>query len=378
MPVTEQTRRFHAAALVIDAHAHPSLKTHLFKKRLGKSHRNGGAFNPLTLRVDLPALIAGGVDAVVASHHLPERGLLDDCRALSLLSKVSPKRIRRLFKGDPFEQTVAILRSLEAAIDRANRPGRELARVVRSTDELLQAKADGVVAFVHAVEGAHSLAGDPANLAALSDLGVAMLTLAHFYPNEAANPVVGIPDDMQKLGCFKKPKDLALGLGPIGPPVLEEMLRLGMIVDLTHCTRPARQQAYAICGVRRPLVFSHVGVEPLAADPMSPTPDEVRTIAATGGVIGVIFMNYWLGERSAKDGIDAIVATVKAIANAGGIDTVALGTDFDGFTDPPDDLDDPSKMPLLTQALLTAGLSEPEVEKVLGRNMERVLRAGWR
>ncbi|MCU0304938.1 MAG: membrane dipeptidase, partial [Thermoanaerobaculales bacterium] len=65
-------------------------------------------------------------------------------------------------------------------------------------------------------------------------------------------------------------------------------------------------------------------------------------------------------------------------ANAGGIDTVALGTDFDGFTDPPDDLDDPSKMPLLTQALLSAGLSEPEVEKVLGRNMERVLRAGWR
>ena len=124
-----------------------------------------------------------------------------------------------------------------------------------------------------------------------------MLTLAHFYENEVVAPVVGIPEDMQKFGCFKQPKDLDLGLGEIGPAVVEEMLRVGMILDLTHCTPKARLQIYDLCGNQRPLMFSHVGVQPLADDPMSPTEDEIRRIADTGGVVAMIFMNYWLGEH---------------------------------------------------------------------------------
>lgn len=199
-----------------------------------------------------------------------------------------------------------------------------------------------------------------------------------FYENEVVAPVVGIPTDMQKLGCFKQPKDLDLGLGKIGPAVVEEMLRVGMIIDLTHCTPKARQQIYDLCGTRRPLMFSHVGVQPLADDPMSPTEDEIRHIAGTGGVVAVIFMNYWLGEHHQKNGLDAIVATAKHIADIGGIDSVAFGSDFDGFTDPPDDIKDVSQMPSLTAALLDSGLSESDVEKILGKNMERVLRTGWR
>jgi len=160
--------------------------------------------------------------------------------------------------------------------------------------------------------------------------------------------------------------------------VIEEMLRLGMLIDLTHCTPKARRQAYEICGTRRPHMFSHVGVQPLADDPMSPTEDEIRHIASTGGVIAVIFMNSWLGEHQSKDGLDAIVATIGAISDTGGIDSVAIGSDFDGFTDPPDDLKDISQMPRLTNALLRAGFGDAEIEKILGLNMERVLRDGWR
>jgi membrane dipeptidase len=89
-------------------------------------------------------------------------------------------------------------------------------------------------------------------------------------------------------------------------------------------------------------------------------------------------MNYWLGEHDTSNGLDAIVATAKQIADVGCIDTVAFGSDFDGFTDPPDDIKDISQMPRLTDALLEAPFSEPDVEKILGRNMERVLRMGWR
>ena len=378
MEISERARRLHAEALVIDAHVHPSLKTYLFHKKLGKTHRSGRAFDPFTIRVDLPRIIAGGVDALISSIYLPERGLLDDCKVLKFLRRISFGRIRKLFKGDPLEKTLEILDHFERAIAKANSHGRELARVARSNDELLQARADGVIAVVHAVEGAHSLGGRVEGVAALAERGVCMLTLAHFYENEVVAPVVGIPGPMHKLGCFKKPKNLERGLGEIGPVVVEEMLRLGMIIDLTHCTPKARHEIYDLCGTRRPLMFSHVGVQPLADDPMSPTAEEIVRIAGTGGVIGVIFMNYWLGEHEKKKGLDAIVATVRRIVEVGGSDTVAIGSDFDGFTDPPDDIKDISQMPRLTDALLEAGFGEPEVEKILGKNMERVLRLGWR
>jgi membrane dipeptidase len=89
-------------------------------------------------------------------------------------------------------------------------------------------------------------------------------------------------------------------------------------------------------------------------------------------------MNYWLGERHQKNGLDSIVATARHIAEIGGIDSVAFGSDFDGFTDPPDDIKDVSQMPRLTAALLDAGFSEADAGKILGGNMERVLRTGWR
>ena len=108
MTISDAARSLHASALVIDAHVHPSLKTYLFRKKLHKAHRSGGAFNPFTMRVDLPKTIAGGVDALVSSIYLPERGLLDDCKLLKLISKIAPKRMRRLFKGDPFERTIEI------------------------------------------------------------------------------------------------------------------------------------------------------------------------------------------------------------------------------------------------------------------------------
>jgi membrane dipeptidase len=195
--------------------------------------------------------------------------------------------------------------------------------------------------------------------------------------------VDGIPPAQKHLGCFRSPKDLAASLTPMGRDVVDEMLRLGMLVDLTHCTPPARAAVLDRVGTRRPVVMSHVGAGSINPNPMNPTPDEVRRIAETGGVVGVIAMGYWLTGRAegqrGRDagGIGAMVATVRALADQGGIDAVALGTDFDGFTDPPDDLPDPSHLPRLEEALLAGGFTGAEVEKVLGGNAMRVLTDGW-
>jgi len=215
------------------------------------------------------------------------------------------------------------------------------------------------------------------NVRRLFERGVCLLTLGHFYENPYVAPVDAIPPAQKFLGCFRQPKDLTKGLTPAGEQLIEALLELGILVDLTHCTPPARRRAFDIVNRRRPLVFSHVGVSRFKPDPMNPTDEEIRAVADTGGVIGIIFMNHWLAEGEHKNGLDLIVATARHLKDKGGIDVVALGTDFDGFTDPPDDVKDPSELPKVTDALLRAGFTEIEVEKFLGGNALRVLRTGW-
>ena len=377
---------FHDRAYVVDLHAHPSLKTSLFGLRWDRRHRPGSAFNPLSLRCDLPKLVAGGVDVLCSAVYVPERGVLDDCLPLRVGTLLFPP-IRRLIDGDPFRGAMHVLDDFERIV--ADTPPVEGVRaaVARSPSELTAHRDAGHLAIIHTLEGAHHLAGDAGNVSRFAERGVAMLTLAHFYPNGVAPPVDGVPPDHKGLGCFRSPKDLAAGLTPLGHDVIEEMLRLGMLVDLTHCTLPARRQALDRIGTRRPVVMSHVGAGTLHATPMNPGRDEVRRVADTGGVIGVIAMDYWLGGNDGNDGrtggredvrgVALMVKTMRALVDQGGIGVVALGTDFDGFTDPPDDLADPEHLPRLTDALLAGGLTEDDVERILGGNALRVLTEGW-
>jgi membrane dipeptidase len=111
---------------------------------------------------------------------------------------------------------------------------------------------------------------------------------------------------------------------------------------------------------------------------MNPEDDEVKQIADTGGVLGVIFYSEWLFPHSAKraDRLANVVDTVVHFRNVAGAEAVALGSDFDGMTDPPDDLREPADFPRLTDALLQR-LPSAEVEAVLGGNFLRVLEQGW-
>jgi membrane dipeptidase len=88
-------------------------------------------------------------------------------------------------------------------------------------------------------------------------------------------------------------------------------------------------------------------------------------------------MNYWLMPHETKRGLNFIARTINHFVNVGGIDHVAFGSDFDGFTDPPDDLKDASELARLTQRLVAEGYREEEIGKFLGGNALRVLREGW-
>jgi membrane dipeptidase len=375
---TAPATALHHGVHVVDLHAHPSLKTTVFGLRWDRRHRAGSAFNPLSLRCDLPKLVAGGVDVLCSAVYVPERGLLADCLPLRLATLFVPP-FRRLVAGDPFRGAMETLDEFERIVGDAPPVAGVRAAIARSPAELAAHRDAGRLAIVHTLEGGHHLAGDAANVARFAARGVAMLTLAHFYPNGVAPPVDGVPPAQKLLGCFRSPKDLTAGLTPLGREVMDEMLSVGMLVDLTHCTPPARREALDRIGTRRPVVLSHVGAGSLHDAPMNPGPGEVRRVADTGGVIGVIAMDYWLGHGGNHGrGIALMVRTMRALADQGGIEVVALGTDFDGFTDPPDDLPDPEHLPRLTDALLAAGFDETAVERILGGNALRVLTEGWR
>jgi membrane dipeptidase len=368
-------------APLVDLHVHPSLKAFLFKRVLTARLGAARTFNPLSLRSDFESLRRGGLDVLLSTVYAPEREIVHDCAYLKLLRFLMPITYHKVFGRSYFQVTWHILDLMEEQVKRATKGGRQLARMARSVQELDDILAQGPgrpIAVVHNVEGAHSLDANPDNLKKLFDRGVAYLTLAHFYQNPAVHPVFPYPETVQKMGCFKYGRDLTLGLTPFGEQVIETMIEMGMLLDISHCTPPARERIYQIVGNRMPLIASHVGAYEINPSPYNLKDWEIKRIADTGGVVAVIFMNYWLMPHETQRGLNFIAYTIRHLVNVGGIDHVGIGTDFDGFTDPPDDVKDASELPRVTQRLLAEGYSREEIEKIWGGNALRALRAGWR
>lgn len=380
-------KRVHRDATVLDLHIHPSMKQQLFNRKLGVRYFAVRTINLFGVQSSFPRMKTGQYDAFLSVLHVPEKGLLKDFPALNVFRVLRPDLWRKLFSAPPFTATIRILEDMEAEVARS--PIVKMAHSVKELDEIL-ARPDGSrpIAVVHAVEGAHSLGGDDAsdegvlhNLEELYQRGVACLTLAHFYRNRVVHPCYPFPEHMVSLA--RNPdlwRDLTQGLTPLGRRTVQRMIDLGMLIDLSHSTPAARQQIYDLCdasGKRVPLLATHVGTYEINPSPYNLADWEVKRIARDGGAVGVIFMPYWLMPKESGMGLNFISRTIEHFVNVGGEDAVGIGTDFDGFATPPEDLYNTEQMPRLTQRLLIDGHSEARVKKILGGNALRVLREGW-
>ena len=366
--------------MVIDLHVHPSLKIFLFDKKLYRKYPAGGAWNPFSMRVSLPRLQAGGARAIVTSVYLPEPKMIRDCFLMGAtlwVMSLFNRKFRIMKKENPFRATVEILNHFEHAVAEAQKKGWTELKLARSVPEFKQALIEQKLTLIHAVEGAHSLNGEIANLQELFNRGVCMLTLAHFYQNEVTQTVGGIPSDKKFIGCFKNEAIQQGGLSEFGHEVVQEMFRLGMIVDLTHFTPKAREEVFEINNNQRPLVFSHTGVSTMNSHPMNPTDEEIKMVAECGGIIGTIFMNHWLAPGEPKNGLNLLVKTIRHVVNNGGIESVAIGSDFDGFTDPPDDIKNAAQYPKLATELEKSGFTSDDIEKIFVGNARRLIESGW-
>jgi membrane dipeptidase len=256
----------------------------------------------------------------------------------------------------------------------------------------------GKIAAVLTLEGGHQIADDLAVLRMYHRLGVRSMTLTHFRNNNWADAST----DRPRHG----------GLTDFGRQVVREMNRLGMIVDISHVSDKTFEDTLAV--TTKPVIASHSSCRALSDVPRNMTDDMIRALARNGGVISI---NFGAGFLNAKDAeglrqrigeavatqpdlsgraldafaaaeyireygemrpaaatLDDAVAHIDHVVKIAGVDHVGIGSDWDGINTVPAGLEDVSRMPALTAALLRRGYTEADVRKILGGNLLRVLR----
>lgn len=232
---------------------------------------------------------------------------------------------------------------------------------------LAVAPPDRAIGAVLAVEGAQAIGDDVAGVDALADAGVRVLGLAHYFDNAVAGSAHG---------------RVSGGITAFGRQVLQRAVARGMIIDLAHAAPRAIGDFLDEFG-DAPFIVSHGGLRSVCDTPRNLSDEQVRRIVRANGLIGVGAWSIVLcvpADAPASAYVEQMVATIqRAVLLADrehpgrGDEYVGLGSDFDGWVRVGFDA---GGWPLLTEGLLHAGLSEPEIARIMGGNACRLLLRG--
>ena len=251
----------------------------------------------------------------------------------------------------------------------------------------------GKIAALMGIEGGHAIEDNLGLLRDYYDLGIRYMTLTHTNTNGWADS----SGDIDKAGV-----EHHNGLTPFGKQVVHEMNRLGMMIDISHTADKTFWDALAASSA--PIIASHSSCRALCNVPRNMTDEMIAALAKKGGVMQINFNCGFLSEKSAAaaknvqesklpgaQGEDAtiaeykkkvppatledVVAHIDHAVKIGGIGAVGIGSDFDGVSCTPVGLEDVSKFPNLTRALLEKGYSAEDIRKIYGGNTLRVMRA---
>ena len=344
-PVAAPASALHNGLIVIDLHS----DTLLWKRDLLSETSQG--------HVDLKRLEAGNVALQVFSsvtktprgqNYEKNSGDTDNITPL-VIAQAQPIRTW----GSLLERS---LWHAEKLHDAQRRAGGRL-RIIKSPDDLARLLADRaagkrVTGALLSTEGGQNLEGNLANVGRLHAAGFRMLGLAHFFDTDLAGSMAG-----EKQG----------GLTPLGAAVVREAHRRGMIIDVAHSSAAAFADVLRIA--TRPVVVSHGGVKGTCDTPRNLTDDQLRALAANGGMIGIGYWDAAVCQPTPEAAATAIMYAVRVA----GIDHVGLGSDYDGGTTVGFDT---AHLDAVTQALIAAGLRPADIAKVMGGNAARLLAAG--
>lgn len=239
----------------------------------------------------------------------------------------------------------------------------DLIAPVTTVKQILENQEKGLMSALLTVEEGGTIEGDLEKLQYLYDRGVRMMTLTWNYPNELA-----YPNHMDR----RPPRpDTRHGLTPKGFEVIEKMWDLGMIVDVSHLSDAGIYDVFKVA--RKPIVASHSNARGVQDFPRNLSDDMILKLKENGGIMGINYCPDFISD-SKENQIPDILRHIRYIRDLAGIETVALGSDFDGIPTPVG-MSDCTKMNDLYEALVSDGFSEKEIDMIFHENFLRVLRA---
>jgi len=340
-----RARNLHRRTLILDSHcdspmffdkgAHFNIKNPgvtVEYDYVGEPSPDGSptfSYNPL---VDLHKMTAGRLDASFMVAYLKQHGR--DAESL----KAAVAKADRLL-------TLIDDRIAECAGHAA---------IATTPDELWRNKFMGVKSVVKGIENGYAVGLDIDNVDRFRSRGVAYMTLCHNGDNDICDSHKGNNEHN--------------GLSAFGKRVVERMNRVGMMVDLSHASEKSFWDALECSS--KPIICSHSSSRALCDHTRNLTDEQMRALAASGGVAQVCLYSGFLKKGGAAT-VDDAVRHIMHMIDVMGVEHVGIGSDFDGGGGLPG-LEDASWFVSLTERLMAQGLSDMELSLVWGRNFLNV------
>ena len=354
-----EVMRVHRSALLIDTHNDVPMKT-VKGFDIGKASTKGST--------DVPRMKAGNVGATFFAAYVPGR------YATQKTAADYARKVIRSIRND------VIARYPDTFV------------FAGTADQIVAAHKQGKIAALIGLEGGHAIEDSLKILREFYDSGVRYMTLTHSNTNNWAD----------SSGDIAKPEVKHHGgLTEFGRNVVKEMNRIGMIVDISHVADDTFWDVLEVS--QAPVFASHSSCRALSNAKRNMTDDMIRALAKKGGVIQINFACDFLNEGVRTDRVEEkkkvnakfgdnqddlriaverqfkratladVVAHIDHVVKIAGIDFVGIGSDFDGVDCAPEGLDDVSKFPNLTRALLQKGYTAEQIQKIYGGNTLRLM-----
>lgn len=226
-------------------------------------------------------------------------------------------------------------------------------------EDIAKNKKEGKMSAFLAIEEGAAINGSIANLRNFYRLGVRLITLLWNYPNQ-----IGYPN----FQFEHKDK----GLTEFGMEVVAEMNRLGMLIDVSHLSDGGFYDVARLSS--KPFVASHSNARACTMHERNLTDDMIKLLAEKGGIMGLNIESFFLneGEPTEWSTVGDMVRHLKHIKKVGGIEVMAIGTDFDG-TMHASEITNLGEMDKLAVALKQNGFKEEEIDKIFYKNALRII-----
>jgi membrane dipeptidase len=366
--IAERAHKLHFSSIVLDTHDDTTQR--FFSKDFDIAKRNSDG------SIDIPRMREGGMNAIFFSIWIDGR-----------------------IMGPPAVQKA--LDQIDAVHESVQRNSKDMT-FCRTADDVRRAHAQGKIAGLIGVEGGHMIGNDIRMVRIFGDLGVRYMTLSHFYNDEWADSSTDKPAHN--------------GLTDYGKEIVREMNRQGIMVDISHVSDKTFYDALGVS--KAPLIASHSSCRALCNHPRDMTDDMIKALAAKGGVIQINYEKSFIdqGYKDASDKLsggvvalfdrlkkecgdnegcigkkmvemeqqavaegklphvnwERIIDHIDHVVKLVGAEHVGLGSDFDGAS-MPDGMEDASKLPKITEALMRKGYTDEDIRKILGGNLLRVM-----